>query len=364
LEGVLSIHTKTNPYYAYLRERQLLNKAGSSKETYHLVLEVDCSQIPFNVGDSVAIFPENDLSTINDIIRKISGESCREFLLRKANICKCTSALLKLLQERGGGQDITALLEDKPRLLEFLQSHHLIDILKAFPNARPSPQELCEKLLPLMPRFYSIASSPKMFPQEIHLTVASLTYPTVHGPRRGVGSHFLCHHANEKTPIPLYVQPSNGFTIPSDPDAPMILIGPGTGVAPFRAFLQERMALRHKGANWLFFGERNRASDFYYEDYWLELEKQGRLRLDIAFSRDTAEKTYVQHKMWEQRMSIWEWIQNGAYIYVCGDASKMAKDVDSTLQRIGCDQGRMIEEDARLWLKALRKERKYLQDVY
>jgi sulfite reductase (NADPH) flavoprotein alpha-component len=327
-------------------------------------LDIQGSELSFKVGDSVAIFPANDLTTVDEIIERLQGENCRDFLLYKANICKCTSALLKLLEQRGGGEWLTALLEDKPRLLEFLQTHHLIDILKAIPDANPSPEELCEKLLPLMPRFYSIASSPKMFPHEIHLTVASLIYPTAHGNRRGVGSHFLCHYADTSTSIPLYVQPSNGFTLPADSDASIILIGPGTGVAPFRAFLQERIALQHEGRNWLFFGERNRSTDFYYADYWLELEKQGHLRLSLAFSRDSQEKTYVQHLLWEQRDAIWDWIQSGAYLYVCGDASKMAKDVDATLLKIVSDQGGMIEEDARAWLKALRKERRYLQDVY
>lgn len=362
--AVLSIHTKTNPYHATLRDRYLLNKPGSTKETYHIVLSVPEAKVPFQVGDSVAIFPENDRKTVEEIVNRFGEPDSFDFLLRKANICKCTSNLLKLFAERGGGEKINALLEDKAQLLEFLQTHHLLDILHIFPHVNVTLQELCDKLLPLMPRFYSIASSPKMFSEEMHLTVAALKYPTIHGPRLGVGSHFLCHSADGTTPIPLYIQPSNGFTLPEDPNAPIILIGPGTGVAPFRAFLQERMALQHRGLNWLFFGERNRATDFYYEDYWLELEKQNRLRLSVAFSRDTAEKNYVQHVLWQQKADVWNWIQNGAYLYVCGDASKMAKDVDLTLQRIGADQGNMIEEDARLWLKSLRKQRRYLQDVY
>ena len=213
----------------------------------------------------------------------------------------------------------------------------------------------------MMPRFYSVASSPKLFKHEIHLTVASLVYETAGGPRRGVGSHFLGHTAVPfETSIPIYVQPSNGFTLPADPDASIIMIGPGTGIAPFRAFLQEREALGASGRNWLFFGERNRETDFYYEDYFRSLKN---LRLDLAFSRDSAEKVYVQHKLWENRADIWNWLQNGAYLFVCGDADKMAKDVDLTLLRIGQDAG-LAEEDSREWLKALRKSRHYLQDVY
>lgn len=360
----MSIHSKNNPYHARLLERKRLNKSGSTKETYHLVLDIKGANLPFKVGDSVGICPRNEEQVVDAIVQRLNGEKCREFLLHKGNICKCTSTLLKLLAERGGGPELSSLLEDKDRLIEFLQIHHLIDILQAFPEAKPSPEEVCDLLLPLLPRFYSIASSPKMFPDEIHLTVASLTYPTVQGPRKGVGSHFLCHYVDEKTAIPLYVQPSNGFTLPENPEASLILIGPGTGIAPFRAFLQERASLQHKGRTWLFFGERNRATDFYYEDYLLELEKQNRLRLDLAFSRDGAEKTYVQHLLWQNRASIWDWMQQGAYVFVCGDASKMAKDVDATLLKICCDRGNLSEADAKAHLKTMRKERRYLQDVY
>jgi sulfite reductase (NADPH) flavoprotein alpha-component len=360
----LSIHGRTNPFHAKILERYRLTKPGSTKETYHIVLAVH--DLPFQVGDSIAVFPENDPAIVDQIL-EIVGDGpifdhrsnatlpFRDFLLQKANLAKCTPSLLKLIPS----EKAAALIENKT----FLESHHLIDILRAFLFS-PAPQELASVLLPLMPRFYSIASSPKMFSGQIHLTVASLTYQSAGGPRRGVGSHFLCQQASSSTPIPIYVQPSNGFTLPSDPDASIILIGPGTGIAPFRAFLQERIFLQHKGRNWLFFGERNRATDFYYGDYWLELERQNHLRLDLAFSRDAEEKTYVQHLLWQQRASIWDWIQNGAYLYVCGDAEKMAKDVNATLQKIASDQGSLIEEDAREFIKALRKERRYLQDVY
>jgi len=364
----LSNYSRTQPFQAKILDRYLLTKPGSTKETTHIVLSTQ--DFPFEVGDSIGVFPENDHCLVDQIL-SITGDSpifdrrsnttlsFREFLLSKANLTKCTSALLKTIPS----PKIAPLLENKLELQSLLQTHHLVDILRIFTPA-PSPQEIANALLPLMPRFYSIASSPKMFPDQIHLTVASLIYPSAGGLRHGVGSHFLCHQANECTPIPIYVQPSNGFTIPADPNAPMILIGPGTGIAPFRAFLQERLFLQHKGANWLFFGERNRATDFYYEDYWLELEHQKRLRLDVAFSRDSAEKIYVQHLLWEQRKDIWDWIQKGAYLYVCGDAEKMAKDVDLTLHRIAAEQGNLIEEDAREFIKALRKERRYLQDVY
>lgn len=374
----MSIYSRTNPFHARIKERSVLNREGSSKKTFHITLESDCKSLPFQVGDSVAVFPENEPKLVSALLHSLQLTGSEElfdprakntvpvvdYLRYKANLSKCTSSFLKLMKERGA-KELEELLapENKNRLTECLQTHHLGDLLRIFKGSKLSVQDLTS-LLPLMPRFYSIASSPHMFPDEIHLTVASLTFSAHGETRHGVGSHFLCQMANvNETPIPLYVQPSNGFSLP-DPDASMIMIGPGTGIAPFRAFLQERVALQHKGRNWLFFGERNRASDFYYSEFFLELVKQDRLRLDLAFSRDQAEKVYVQHKLWEERASLFDWLQNGAYLYVCGDAEKMAKDVDLTLQRIVQDQGNMGEEDARNWLKKLRQSKHYLQDVY
>ena len=374
----MSIHSRTNPFQARIKERYLLNREGASKETFHIALELDGNKLPFQVGDSIAIFPENDPKLVRSILHTLQLTGSEDlfdprtkttlpivdFLRHKANLSKCTSSFLKMMKERGAeGLDDLLAPENKSRLAECLQTHHLGDLLRIFKGSRLSAQDLTT-LLPLMPRFYSIASSPRMHPEEIHLTVASLSFKAHGETRYGVGSHFLCQMAKiSETPIPLYVQPSNGFSLP-EPDASMIMIGPGTGIAPFRAFLQERIALQHKGRNWLFFGERNRSTDFYYSDFFLELVKQNRLRLDLAFSRDQAEKVYVQHKLWEERASVYEWLQSGAYLYVCGDAEKMAKDVDLTLQRIVQDQAQMGEEDARYWLKKLRQSKHYLQDVY
>jgi sulfite reductase (NADPH) flavoprotein alpha-component len=349
------MYSRTHPFIARIKERSLLTGPNSSKKTYHVVLDIAHSDLPFKVGDSIGTLPTNDPQIVDQIIHKLKATgseeifdtrsnttfSFRDYLLNKANIGKVSFHKLFPVEK-------TAL-----PLLELVQHH------------QPCPSELCKILLPLMPRFYSIASSPKVFPHEIHLTVA-LSHHLVEGQIQfGVGSHFLCQQATlESTPVPIYVQPSNHFTLPTDPNAPIILIGPGTGIAPYRAFLQERMALNAQGRNWIFFGERNRASDFYYADYWLELEKQGRIRLDTAFSRDQQEKIYVQHKMLEHKKAFWSWIQDGAYIYVCGDAERMAKDVDAALQQIVHTEGGLIEEDARKFLKTLRAEKRYLLDVY
>ncbi len=349
------MYSRTHPYFARIKERSLLTGPTSTKKTYHIVLDIADSGISFTVGDSIGVLPTNDAAIVDQIIHKLktTGQeeifdmrtnatfTFRDYLLHKANISKVSFHKLYNVEK-------TSL-----PLLDLIEAH------------QPHPVELCKILLPLLPRFYSIASSLKVFPDEIHLTVAFVSSLVNGKIQIGVGSHFLCEAASiESTPIPIYIQPSHDFTLPQDPNASIILIGPGTGIAPFRAFLQERLATQAKGRNWLFFGERNRASDFYYGDFWLELEKQGRIRLDIAFSRDQSEKIYVQHKIFEQKKNVWDWIQEGSYIYVCGDAEEMAKDVDAALQQIVREEGGMSEEEARKYVKSLRAEKRYLLDVY
>ena len=349
------MYTHTNPYQACIKKRTLLSKSGSSKKVYHIELEINNHELAFTVGDNLGIIPSNSPELVDEIIRKLDADgreevldkksnqsiSFRNFLLHKANLQKCSFHRLYGVEKT------------QSPLLTLLDKH------------KPHPNELARVLLPLMPRFYSIASSSKVYPDELHLTVAYVEYMLDGKKQVGVGSHFLCFGAGVKsTPILIYVQPSNHFTLPEDPLAPIILIGPGTGIAPFRGFLQERIATHAEGPNWLFFGECNEATDFYYGDYFKELEKQGRLRLSTAFSRDQEQKVYVQDRLWEERKSVWEWIQKKCYIYICGDAQKMAKDVQLVLEKIVHDEGKIPEEDARLFLKEMRKERHLLLDVY
>ncbi len=333
---------RLNPFISKIKDRFSLTKEGSTKKTYHLSLELKDSGLEFKVGDSVAIYAENNplsvekiLTTIkatgNEIIKDPRSEkilSLREFITTKTNLSR-------------------------------------IDFLKELNTKNTPLEELCKKFSPLLPRFYSIASSLKEHPDEVHLTVALSQYEENGQIQYGVASHFLCHLAKkEETPIPLYVQSAKDFTLPEDHNTPIIMIGPGTGVAPFRAFMQERLKLEAQGKHWLFFGERNRASDFLYEDFWLSAESQGKLRLDLAFSRDQEEKHYVQHKIYHQGQGIWEWIQEGAILYVCGDADPMAKDVEATLHQIAKEKGSMQDDEAKAFLKALRKEKRLLFDVY
>jgi sulfite reductase (NADPH) flavoprotein alpha-component len=354
------MYTRSHPYLSRIVQRELLTGKGSSKKTYHLVLDVAGWESGYKVGDSVGTLPQNDPAEVDLILDLLSSDgtdlildsraneriSLREFISFRANLNRVSRPFLALLAEKGETSD-SAMVKD---------------VLSKAPF---TPEEFAKVAMPLLPRFYSIANSPRVFPGEIHLLVNCLEYHENGQTRKGVGSHFLCDVAEiGSTPVPIYVQPSHHFTIPQDSACPIIFVGPGTGVAPFRAFLQERIALKAPGRNWLFFGERNRNEDFYYESFWTDLEKQGLLRLDLAFSRDGKEKCYVQHKMWERRKSLWEWLSQGALCYVCGDAEKMAKDVDGMLHRIIEEEGSFSKNDAMAYVKKMRAEKRYLLDVY
>lgn len=376
---------KNSPFLSKIKDRFTLTKPGSSKETYHIVLDIENSGIEFKVGDSIGVFAQNDpilvqhlleamRATGNEVVTDVrSGNqmSIHQFLTSKANLSRLSSSFLKIFHEYETEHDrknkLGRLLqtENKPLLTQFLSSHDPLDLFKEYENVKAPLQTLCEQFGPLLPRFYSLASSCKTFPNEVHLTVAVFTYNHKEEKRYGVASHFLCHLAQlHKTEIPVYIQTAHVFTLPEDNNTPIIMIGPGTGVAPYRAFLQERIARQAKGKNWLFFGERNRSTDFFYEEDWNRFIASGYLRLDVAFSRDQTEKIYVQHRLYENAKEIWEWLQEGAYFYVCGDAHHMAKDIEATMQQIAIEQGGHTEISAKAYLKGLRTSRRYLLDVY
>lgn len=381
-----STYHKQNPFLATIQERYALSKLGSQKNTQHLVLDLRGSGIRYEVGDSIGIFPQHDPELVDRTLRalkatgkdmilnKQSGEliSLVEYLTSKANI---TDISLKLFREIAARQPDT----DKKHALEelrqennreackaYLQKHEVWDFLLANEEVVLTPQELADLLMPLLPRFYSISSSQKFVGEEVHLTVAPLEYESNGHKRRGVCTHYLCQLVELHAPVvPIFVQPSHGFALPQDRQAPLVMIGPGTGISPFRAFLQERI-LHHqsKGKHWLFFGEWNRAYDFFYEEDWQDFGQKGHLRLELAFSRDQEHKIYVQHKMWEKGEELFHWLEEGAYLYVCGDAQRMAKDVEAMLQSVIQEFGRKESQAAREYIKQLRQTKRYLRDVY
>lgn len=345
------IFDRYNPFHARLKDRFILNKPGSQKETWHIVLDISGSGIEYKVGDSVAILASHSPSLVKktlDAIKLPAGEQI---------ICKKTQKSYSLEQYLTSHASITRL----PKSLTE-EPYELWDYALDNPLAL-SAQELVELLPPLLPRFYSIASAQESSPSEIHLTVALTTFETRGHQRFGVGTHFLCHMAHIGEKIPLYLQPTKDFTIPH-PAADLIMVGPGTGVAPFRGFMQKRLHEGHSGKNWLFLGDQKRATDFLYEEFWQNLEREGHLFLSLAFSRDQEEKVYVQHRMQQEAEQLWQWLEKGAYLFVCGDASRMAKGVEETLLQIAIQQGRKSPEGARAFLKELRRANRYLRDVY
>lgn len=376
---------RLHPVVATIKERFLLTKPGSSKHTFHVSLDISRAPIRFKVGDSIGIYAQNDPLLVSHLIEAMKAKpddmiveprtntqmTLWNFLSFKANLSRITSSFLKLFYEYEKIHDkknsLQRLLqvENKPLLTQYLSSHDPFDLFKEYQEAEVPLQDLCAQFGPLLPRFYSVASSQSQYKNEVHLAVALFTFTHQGEQRYGVGSHFLCHLAAiNETPVPIYVQSAPHFQLPADNNTPIIMIGPGTGVAPYRAFLQERLIQGATGKNWLFFGERNRAYDYFYEEEFEKYKADGKLRLDLAFSRDQGEKVYVQQRMLENAKDLWAWLQEGAHFYVCGDAHHMAKDVDRALLQIVHEQGNLGEDAAKAYVKALRTQKRYLCDVY
>ena len=378
-------YNQKKPRLATITERYSISKEESKKDTQHLVINLKGSGVTYEPGDSLGVIPLNcphhvaktlqmmKASGDEIIVDKRSSEekTLHDFLLRDANISKVTKKILRLICEKQTNSEKKQFLENlfndenKEKLTEYLGNHQLWDLLEEHSEVTFNAQELSEMVTRMIPRLYSIASSMKEVGDEVHLIVAVVTYETNGHKRYGVCSNYLGHRAalNEKN-VRVYVQPNAHFNLPEDQNTPVIMVGPGTGVAPFRAFMQERMAVNAAGKNWLFFGDWTKKNDFFYEEYWTSLVEQDKLRLDAAFSRDQDYKIYVQNKIAENAADVWQWIQEGAYIYVCGDASRMAKDVESTLIKIAEEQGKMLPEDATNYIFNMIKDKKYLKDVY
>jgi sulfite reductase (NADPH) flavoprotein alpha-component len=382
-----SVFSKDRPFPARLIENRLLNKPGSHKETRHMVVDIAGSDLSYKVGDSLGVFPSNRPSEVDEIIQRlgVSGHEAvspamlklaapiplREALTDRLALAKPTRKILETLAAKatdaGDKAKLAAMLapEAKDALPGYLEDREYIDLLTEFPSAQLTPQELVDHMRKLMPRLYSIASSAKVHPTEVHLTVAVVRYETNHRSRVGVTSTFLSDRVELKaTPVPVFVSDSH-FGVPQDGAKDIIMVGPGTGIAPFRAFLQERIASGATGRNWLFFGDQHRATDYLYEDEWTQWLQQGKLtRADLAFSRDQILKIYVQDRMRENAAELWAWLKGGAHFYVCGDAKRMAKDVDVALHDIVAQQGGLDAAAAVDYVKQMKKDRRYQRDVY
>ena len=380
-----SAYTKDNPLSAKLLENRVLNKDGSGKDTRHLVVDIAGSGLTYTVGDSLGIFPSNRLQTVDEIIglldatgnepvmppRFTAPVSLRDALTSKLSLAGPTKKILETFAAK------TTEAGERARLAEllapgaeehregFLGQREFIDLLEEFPGARLTPQEFVDHLRRLMPRLYSIASSPTMYPGQVHLTVAPVRYESNGRRRYGVCSTFLADRVTRrKTLIPVFVAESH-FGLPEDLTKDIIMVGPGTGVAPFRAFAQERVATKAPGRNWLFFGDQHEATDYLYGDDWKRWLAEGKMaRVDLAFSRDQPKKVYVQDRMREAAAELWSWLSGGAQFYVCGDAHRMAKDVDLALHEIIAGQGGLDAAKAAEYVKQMKKDKRYQRDVY
>lgn len=378
-------YNKDHPFHARLSESRLLSKPGSAKETRHFAVEITGSGLHYKAGDSLGVFPTNRPSEVADLLHHLGATGDEPVLLPKATepitvrealtsrlaLAGPTRKIVETLHAKATHPDEHAKLagllapESKEVLNAFLEEREYIDLLVEFPSAKLTPQELVDHMRKLMPRLYSIASSPKLHPTDIHLTVAIVRYRTNQRERHGVCSTFLADRVQVgSTPTPVFVSHSH-FGPPEDRSKDCIMIGPGTGIAPFRAFIQDRYADKATGRNWVFFGDQKRATDFLYEEEWAEWRAKGVLhRLDLAWSRDQLNKVYVQDRMRENAAELWAWIKGGGYVYVCGDAKRMAKDVDLALHAIVAGQGGFTQDQAADYVKLMKKEKRYQRDVY
>ncbi len=368
-------HSRDHPAEATFLSRTRLNKPGSEKETWHVEFDLPGNGLDYAVGDTFGIFPTNDPTLVDAVIAKleapadfpIAGRTLRDVLLDGASLGLAPDLLFQLISYITGGER-----RQKAKALSSGEDPDgdaaTLDVLAAlekFPGVRPDPEAFIEALDPLQPRLYSISSSPKTQPGRVALTVDAVRYPVSERTRLGVASTFFAERVALGAKVRTYVQKAQGFALPADPAIPIIMIGPGTGIAPFRAFLQERMATKAPGRNWLFFGHQRSQYDFFYQDELTSMKAAGVLtRLTLAWSRDGEQKIYVQDRMREVGRDLWSWIADGAQVYVCGDGKHMAKDVERALIDIVAVFGVRSTNEAVAFVTELKKSGRYQQDVY
>jgi sulfite reductase (NADPH) flavoprotein alpha-component len=372
------LYGRHNPFPARLLTNVLLNKPNSAKEVRHFELDLNGSNLTYQAGDALGINPVNCPELVDHIVGalKLKGDEgvtvdgavvpLRQALTRHYEITRPSQELISAVAKAAPETELARLLAaGKPDALKaWLYGRGVIDLihLPQTPFLLPEFMGLLKKLAT---RLYSISSSPKAHPEQVHITVSAVRYQSHGMIRKGVASTFLADRVGQTEVIKLFVQTANHFRPPPIADTPMIMVGPGTGIAPFRAFLQDRQAAGATGKNWLFFGDQTRAGDFLYESQLTGWHKQGHLaRLDLAFSRDQSEKLYVQHRMLENAAELWAWLENGAHFYVCGDAARMARDVDSALHKIIETAGGKTPEQAQAFVARLKTEKRYQRDVY
>ncbi|KGX92101.1 sulfite reductase subunit alpha [Pontibacillus halophilus JSM 076056 = DSM 19796] len=375
-----SVHSRGNPFYAEIIENINLNGRGSNKETRHIELDLEGSGLEYEPGDSVGIFPQNDPVLVQQLLEELGwtgdelvsvnkdGEKrpVRDAFTDVYEITSLTKPLLEKLVDYIPNEAFAALMEEERETLKsFMYGRDLLDLIKEFGPLTIEPEQIVSVLRKMPPRLYSIASSLRANPDEVHLTIGALRYDAHGRARSGVCSIQCAERSELGDQLPVFIQHNPNFKLPEDTGTKIIMIGAGTGIAPYRAFMEEREEIEADGESWLFFGEQHFVSDFLYQVEWQNWLKEGILtRMDVAFSRDQVEKVYVQHKIKEQREALFTWLKEGAYVYVCGDETYMAKDVHQALAEVLMEVGEMNEEEAESYLTQMRKEKRYQRDVY
>jgi len=380
-----ALYSRKNPYLAELTRHDLLTSPGSEKETRHFVVNLADSGLTYTPGDSLGTFGRNPPTLVDDLLQLLEFDpgtvvkdpkgqptTLRKTLVEDYTLNRANRKIMATITEDiPQGEQRNRLMEivnNSEVLSEYIYSRDYVDILREFDEASfDSPESFLCQLSPVVPRLYSIASSLAAHPREAHLCISVVRYETHGRAKKGLASGFFADHTNLFVKnIPVYIQESRTFRLPKDNSTDIIMCGPGTGIAPFRAFLEQRALEGATGRNWLFFGEQHRAPDFLYGDDFLAFQQQGKLhRLDLAFSRDRAHKIYVQHRLLENAKELWSWLQSGAYFYVCGDAHRMAKDVHQTLIAIAQKEGGLSPAAAADYVNVtlMKNERRYLRDV-
>lgn len=376
------VYSRANPFYAEVLENINLNGRGSNKETHHLELSLEGSGLEYEPGDSIGIFPQNDPERVDTLIEFMhwnpdesvsinnQGEqrSLREALLSHFEISRITTSLLDKAASVFGNEALQEFVSNSSseEKKAYINGRDVIDLLKDYPPEELEAETFVGILRKLPVRLYSITSSYEANPDEVHLLIGKSIYPDAEGEKRvGVCSGYCIDRVEPGDTLPIYVHQNPNFKLPEDEETPIIMVGAGTGVAPFRSFMEEREEKDMQGKSWLFFGDQHFATDFLYQAEWQNWLKEGVLtRMDVAFSRDTEEKVYVQHRMLERSKELYEWLEEGAYFYVCGDEKHMAKDVHHTLITILIQEGGFSEEEAENYLSEMRQQKRYQRDVY
>ena len=378
--GATSQYSKQNPFAAEFSLSQKITGRDSAKDVRHIEIDLAESGLTYQVGDALGVWFENDetlvaklLTELNfsgdeKITLKVSGEvqelSLQEALVSQLEITQTAPAFIEFWAQHSQNSQLLALASDKNLAREFAGEHQVIDVVN-LAKADVDAQSFVNALRKITPRLYSIASAQSEVEEEVHLTVGVVSYDANGDTRTGGASGFLCQRLEEGQKVRVFVEHNDNFRLPQSDDTPVIMIGPGTGVAPFRAFMQERESRDATGDNWMFFGDQTFTQDFLYQVEWQNYLKSGLLtRMDVAFSRDQAEKIYVQDRLKEQASEVFAWLERGAHLYICGDANRMAKDVHQTLVEIIQEHGKLSAEQAEDYLKSLRSNKRYQKDVY